>query len=452
MIQALQRVWHRLTAPQSKDLNVARQEYMTRVLLLLFVVVLGPVLVIITISKLLGSIQQDLPLVLGGAFWVGLIVCLTEAQHGKWRWGSHYLITCTFLISLQGSLAVGILQHIVIIRYIVVLIVTSMLGTPDLQWLMLGLSMITYLLGSDINALDGEARIIAARQALILTLALGLIGSMLWFLMQQYRQVIRVLESRTVELEHLNKEVKEFAYIIAHDLRAPLVNMRGFASELHYVLAGLASVADGLIAYADPEDRKTIKLAIEEDIPEALNFIDTSAERMEQHIAALLKLSHMERRELQLEVFSLEPLVQQTLQNLAHQIQERQITLEIDKLPNVYADKAAMEVVFDNLIGNAVKYLSPNRPGRITITVENGGENITFHIQDNGRGIAEENQEKVFAPFRRVGVQDVEGMGMGLPYVRTLIRRHGGKIWFQSESGVGSTFSFTLPHSPERKV
>jgi signal transduction histidine kinase len=73
-----------------------------------------------------------------------------------------------------------------------------------------------------------------------------------------------------------------------------------------------------------------------------------------------------------------------------------------------------------------------------------------FHIRDNGRGIAEEDMPKVFAPFRRIGRQDMPGEGMGLPYVQTLVRRHGGRIWCQSELGVGTTFSFAIPNHPER--
>jgi signal transduction histidine kinase len=72
-----------------------------------------------------------------------------------------------------------------------------------------------------------------------------------------------------------------------------------------------------------------------------------------------------------------------------------------------------------------------------------------LHVRDNGRGIAEEDMDKVFAPFRRAGKQDVPGEGMGLPYVQTLVRRHGGRIWCESELGVGTTFSFTISHHPD---
>jgi len=94
-----------------------------------------------------------------------------------------------------------------------------------------------------------------------------------------------------------------------------------------------------------------------------------------------------------------------------------------------------------------VLYLDPNRPGEIEITGERDHDETTFRVRDNGRGIVEEDMDKVFAPFRRAGKQDVPGEGMGLAYVQTLVRRHGGRIWVESGPGTGSTFYFTIPDS-----
>jgi signal transduction histidine kinase len=117
----------------------------------------------------------------------------------------------------------------------------------------------------------------------------------------------------------------------------------------------------------------------------------------------------------------------------------------VGSLPEVVADRASMEQILGNLLENAVKYLDSGRPGEIEVTAERDHGETTFRIRDNGRGIAEEDMDKVFAPFRRAGRQDVPGEGMGLPYVQTLVRRHGGRIWCESELGVGTTFTFTLP-------
>jgi signal transduction histidine kinase len=109
-------------------------------------------------------------------------------------------------------------------------------------------------------------------------------------------------------------------------------------------------------------------------------------------------------------------------------------------------DKTAAEQIFGNLLDNALKYLEPSRPGKMQITAEQNAGETVFTIRDNGRGIAKEDMQKVFELFRRVGRQDVPGEGMGLTYVNTLVRRLGGRLWCESEPGVGSAFKFTIPN------
>ena len=103
-----------------------------------------------------------------------------------------------------------------------------------------------------------------------------------------------------------------------------------------------------------------------------------------------------------------------------------------------------MEQIFGNLLNNAVKYWEPMRPLEIEITSETSQNETVIHIRDNGRGIAEEDMDKVFAPFRRAGEENVPGDGMGLAYVQTMVRRHGGRIKCASEYGAGTTFTFTI--------
>jgi signal transduction histidine kinase len=104
-------------------------------------------------------------------------------------------------------------------------------------------------------------------------------------------------------------------------------------------------------------------------------------------------------------------------------------------------------MIFGNILDNAVKYLRPGVPGKIEIIAEANSEGTTFSIRDNGRGIPNEEIHKVFEMFRRVGEQDVPGEGVGLACVKTLVRRHGGRIWCKSEPGAGSTFSFSIPEN-----
>ena len=258
---------------------------------------------------------------------------------------------------------------------------------------------------------------------------------------------IRVKE-RTAELEQANEEVKQFAYIVSHDLRAPLVNLKGFAAELRSAMEVIGPVMNAALPHLDEKQRQDVTWAWEEDAPEALDFIDSSATRMDHFISALLKLSRLGRRDLHPEPVDMEAVVQATLQSLAHQIEERQGKVTVGPLPEVVADRTSMEQIMGNLLGNSVKYLDPDRPAELEITADRGLNETTFRVRDNGRGIAEDDMDKVFAPFRRIGRQDAPGEGMGLPYVQALVRRHGGRIWCESEPGVGTTFSFTIVAPP----
>jgi len=246
------------------------------------------------------------------------------------------------------------------------------------------------------------------------------------------------------EVEVANEEVKTFAYIVSHDLRAPLVNLKGFSSELKDSMEILAPHLQKLIEGLDESEREEVVLVLEEDIPEALGFIETSVSRMDGFINSVLKLSRIGRRDLVRQPVDAAGFVETCRQSLAHQMEENSVELIIGKLPQVLADPTALEQVIGNLLTNAVNYLDPERPGRIEIGGEKTQLGTKFWIKDNGRGILKDDEEKVFAPFRRAGKQNVKGEGMGLSYVRTMVRQHGGQIWFESEPDVGTTFFFTI--------
>ncbi|MFC2095446.1 GAF domain-containing protein [Candidatus Bipolaricaulota bacterium] len=246
------------------------------------------------------------------------------------------------------------------------------------------------------------------------------------------------------EVEIANEEVKQFAYIVSHDLRAPLVNLKGFSSELKDSMEILSPHLQHLLDAVDESTREDLAAALEEDIPEALGFIETSVSRMDGFINSVLKLSRIGRRELTRQMVDASEFVETCRQSLAHQMTEHNVELMVGDLPQVVADPTALEQIIGNLLTNAVNYLSPERPGRIEVGGERTSRGAKFWIKDNGRGISKADEEKVFAPFRRAGKQDVKGEGMGLSYVRTMVRQHGGQIWFESEPDVGTTFYFTI--------
>ena len=216
------------------------------------------------------------------------------------------------------------------------------------------------------------------------------------------------LHRYAAELEQSNEEIKNFAYIVSHDLRVPLVNLRGYTSELHTALEVIGPSMETALPHLNEDKRSALAIALHEDVPEALEFITNSVSRMDSFINSVLILSRLGRRELKPEPIDMNALVQTSLETLSHQIQERGTTVTIGSLPQVVADRTAMEQIMGNILGNAVKYLDPERPGQIEVTAQTNNGEQTFRIQDNGRGIAQEDMHKVFAPFRRAGKQLIQ--------------------------------------------
>jgi signal transduction histidine kinase len=264
--------------------------------------------------------------------------------------------------------------------------------------------------------------------------------------MTERKKAEEQLKKYSEELEQINEEMKNFAYIVSHDLRAPLVNIKGFSDELDRSIKEFAPLLEKHLAGGDAGDEQRTEELLKKDIPEALGFIGSSVTRMDALINSILKLSRLGKNELKPELVRTEDIVQTLLESLTHQINMHKAEVTTGPLPDIIMDKTAAEQIFGNLLDNALKYLEPSRPGKIDITAKQNAGETTFTIRDNGRGISKEDTQKVFELFRRVGRQDVPGEGMGLTYVKTLVRRLGGRIWCESEAGVGSTFKFAIPN------
>ena len=261
----------------------------------------------------------------------------------------------------------------------------------------------------------------------------------------EHKQTEARLNSYSEELVEINDDLKSFAYIVSHDLRAPLVNIKGFSDELVHSIKELSPLLEKYLSGLAQTEQQKFSEVLQKDIPEALNFIGSSVNRMDNLINAVLKLSRAGRRKLDPEPLQTGDFVRRILNTLKHQIESCNITVTVGDLPGIVADKTTMEQIFGNLLDNAIKYLEPGRPGVIAVSAERTEREVVFHVRDNGRGIAREDIPRAFEIFRRVGRQDVPGEGMGLAYVKTLVRFLGGRIWCDSEPGVGTTFSFSLP-------
>jgi PAS domain S-box-containing protein len=245
--------------------------------------------------------------------------------------------------------------------------------------------------------------------------------------------------------KQLVKELKDFSNAVSHDLRAPLINLKGFSKEIKASLEIIRPLVHDTLPTLDKTNKKRVIAALYEDLPEAVDFIDASVSKMERLTNAILKLSRLGRRELMFEMLDVNEIVRNTLKSLGHQIKTRGIQLSMGDLPKTMADKVSMEQIFSNLMSNALNYLDPGRIGQIEIDGESRLDENVFHVRDNGCGIKPWDIEKVFNMFERLSNDSIAGEGMGLAYVRALVRCYGGEVFCESEYGAGSKFTFTIP-------
>jgi signal transduction histidine kinase len=265
------------------------------------------------------------------------------------------------------------------------------------------------------------------------------------------------VDERTADLREANDEIQRFAYIVSHDLRSPLVNIMGFTSELEELrtdifkrIAALHRAATSNPVLAEAEGGAEAGLEREDnqllsDFSEALEFIKSSIAKMDRLISAILNLTREGRREFQPVRIETRELIEAIVTTVAHQAAEAQAEIHIEPLPEITSDRLAIEQIFSNLIDNALKYLKPGVPGEISVRGRTKLGYAIFDVTDNGRGIDPKDHQRIFDLFRRAGLQDKPGQGIGLAHVRALVRRLGGTMSVTSELDQGSTFTVTLP-------
>jgi signal transduction histidine kinase len=246
-------------------------------------------------------------------------------------------------------------------------------------------------------------------------------------------------------LREANEEIQRFTYIVSHDLRSPLVNIMGFASEIDVWQKQIFARLGVLRAQVGSEQDGESDEALRSDVEEALSFIKSSVAKMDRLIGALLKLSREGQRQFQPQSIDMSKLLRSTLEALAYQAQAVNAKISIGELPTITSDRLPLEQVFSNLMDNAVKYLRAGVPGSIEVGAVEADGVITYEVRDNGRGIAARDRERIFDLFRRSGIQDQPGDGIGLAHARTLVRGLGGTINVESEPGRGTVFKVTLP-------
>jgi len=250
-------------------------------------------------------------------------------------------------------------------------------------------------------------------------------------------------ERLLAELEDKSKEMKQLLFVASHDLRSPLINIQGFTREIGHSLQQVLSVLEE--EDMPPAVKKKLAAPIEEGIADSLSYILASTSKIDTLLTGLLKLSRLGQVAITIEKLNMSELMAEVVDGFEFQTKEAGVKLKVGKLPPCQGDKAQINQVFSNLIGNALKYLDPERPGIIRVSGIEEDSNVVYTVEDNGIGIATEHQETVFQIFQRVDPKASSGEGLGLTIVRRILDRHGGKVWLESEPGRGSRFHVSLP-------
>jgi len=241
----------------------------------------------------------------------------------------------------------------------------------------------------------------------------------------QRKEMEAALARQTAELERSNAELVQFAYVASHDLQEPLRMVTSYLKLLD----------------------KRYKDALDTNAHEFIGYAVDGASRMQQLINDLLKYSRINTRAKPFEPTDCNVVLEHALSNLQIAIEDSQAVITHKSLPTVMGDEIQLAQLFQNLIGNALKFQNECAPQiHIEAELEAKAEAWCISVEDNGIGIDLQNVDRIFQIFQRLHTrQEFSGTGIGLAVCKKIVERHGGRIWVESQVGQGSTFYFTLP-------
>lgn len=242
-------------------------------------------------------------------------------------------------------------------------------------------------------------------------------------LTESFNAMRATIQEKEEALVRSNEELQRFAYVASHDLQAPLRAVSGFVQLLHRT-------------HGDRLDERGI---------DWVKRTVQAAGRMQSLIDDLLKFSRVGSQAAEFKPLKLNEVVDEALEILQSEIEETGAEIEVQQLPELAGDRSQLTQLFQNLIGNGLKYQEKGARPRIVVSAERIGTAWEFSVRDNGIGIAEEHRERVFESFRRLHTAaEYSGTGIGLAVCRRVVERHGGKIRVEANPEGGSDFRFTI--------
>lgn len=245
---------------------------------------------------------------------------------------------------------------------------------------------------------------------------------------QQFNQQLEDrVNQRTSLLEHQNKDLEHFNYMVSHDLKAPLKNIKGLATIL--------------------------KTEVSKENKVTVTHILTMANRMERLINNLFLFSKAQQLSVHKELFNLEQIVRDCYEERKKEYYHKHIEFELRPLPKAYGDKAAIRQVCENLLSNALKYASKKPTIKIIVFAKQQKNQLIIGLKDNGTGFNAAEKDKLFERFQRLHKpSEYEGTGLGLAICQQIIKKHEGKIWAENNKQEGATFYFSLPVAAREKI
>jgi signal transduction histidine kinase len=231
------------------------------------------------------------------------------------------------------------------------------------------------------------------------------------------------LDARTRDLERSNHDLEQYAQMASHDLQAPLATIDLYLRIIE----------------------RRLPDASQEELLQLLEGVGGSTDRMRSLVRDLLHLARVGRGEPRREPLDTGEVLDQALEDLAGPITDKGADVTAGPLPVVSGDRGQLSLLFQNLVGNAIKFSDADAP-QVNVTASVEGAQAQFAVRDNGIGIDPQHAERIFQPFQRLHGEDrYEGTGIGLAICQRIVSHHGGRIWAESSVGAGSTFRFTLP-------